>query len=589
MQDEQGKEVREDQPKGPHGHSFPERLALVKGYLSSQQPIRDYCAQAGISTTTLCVWKKNYKAYGEEGLRNGTNQRNPEGKTGMRYAPDKRREVVEAFRKSGMTREDFSKTWGVRTGTLRTWLRAFEEKGPMGLDRPWLKAGHRRKRKNEHNGVREAIEEVKNRFPSFGLRKVQDFLGRFRGLKVSTRRIKRAAAEAGLGWEGEKPRRRYRRRNIQRFERSTPNQLWQSDITSFVLTRHSQRVYLVAFMDDFSRYIVGWGLHFHQKSEMVVEAMQDGIARFGKPREVLTDQGRQYFSWRGRSDFQRRLKNEGIWHVVARTHHPQTCGKIERFWETVRDEFWGRVQPQEMPEARERLSHFIAHYNHFRPHQGIDGMVPADRFFGVESQVREALEKAMNANELLLATGEEPRKPVFLVGQIGDQPVSLHGERGKLVLHTPQGVQEVAYDAIGIHQTEKEADHETGREQGAGAGTQKAQAEEGADQDAQEVPVSGESVMGSSSTRGQGESASDGSGAPGGVAGTDQPGGRGEEAGHPDHPPVADEPAGRGGNGGRTLEAATDAGQHAGLGERPGAGEAGQGTGAQNPNPAGAH
>jgi len=589
MQDEQGKEVGKDQPKVSHGYSFSERLALVKGFLSSQQPIREYCDKVGISTTTLCRWKRDYEAYGEEGLRDEFNQRNLKGKVGMRYGPEKRREVVAAFFKSGMTREDFSKTWGVGSPTLRIWLRAYEEKGPQGLEQPWTKAGPRRKRKDEAHGVREAIEEVKKNFPSFGLRKVQDFLGRFRGLKVSTRRIKRAASEAGLDWEGEKPRRRYRRKKIQRFERSSANQLWQSDITSFVLTRHSQRVYLVAFLDDYSRYIVGWGLHFQQKSEMVVEALHDGIARFGKPMEVLTDQGRQYFSWRGKSDFQKRLKGEGIRHVVARTHHPQTCGKIERFWETVRDEFWERVQPQELSEARERLSHFIAHYNHFRPHQGIDGMVPADRFFGVESQVREALEKAMNANEILLATGEEPRKPVFLVGQIGDQPVSLHGERGKLVLQTPQGMQEVSYDAIGIQKPEKEADHEARREQATGAEGEEDPTETRAVQDAEKVSVPGEGAVGSSSTPGQGESAPSRSGAPGSVAGTDQPGGRSEETGHPSPALVADEPAGSGGNGGGSLEATTDAGQDAGLGECPSAGEAGQGIGTQDADPAGAH
>jgi transposase InsO family protein len=108
--------------------------------------------------------------------------------------------------------------------------------------------------------------------------------------------------------------------------------LWQSDITSFHLARQSRRVYLTVFLDDCSRYVVGFALNMHQRQDLVVEALMSGIARFGKPREVLTDQGRQYFAWRGKSAFQKLLVNEGIQHVVARAHHPETVGKCERLW-----------------------------------------------------------------------------------------------------------------------------------------------------------------------------------------------------------------------------------------------------------------
>ncbi|MCB9832329.1 MAG: transposase [Planctomycetes bacterium] len=59
--------------------------------------------------------------------------------------------------------------------------------------------------------------------------------------------------------------------------------------------------------------------------------------------------------------------------MVSRTHHPETLGKCERFWKTVQEEFWERAKPQDLHDARARLGHFIAHYNHFRPQQGIAG------------------------------------------------------------------------------------------------------------------------------------------------------------------------------------------------------------------------
>ena len=79
--------------------------------------------------------------------------------------------------------------------------------------------------------------------------------------------------------------------------------------------------------------------------------------------------------------------------------------------------------------ARERLGHYFAHYNHFRPHQGIQGLVPADRFFGAEDVLRKSLEARMERDELGAALSETPRKSVYVFGQIGDQQVSLHGDK----------------------------------------------------------------------------------------------------------------------------------------------------------------
>ena len=63
---------------------------------------------------------------------------------------------------------------------------------------------------------------------------------------------------------------------VRRFERASAMQLWQSDITSFVLTRHSQRVYLTVYIDDHSLYIVAWSLQLRQKSDLVMDSLLMG-------------------------------------------------------------------------------------------------------------------------------------------------------------------------------------------------------------------------------------------------------------------------------------------------------------------------
>jgi transposase InsO family protein len=344
-------------------------------------------------------------------------------------------------------------------------MKRYREHGPRGLDHPCGEG--RRGRKPLAAPVREEIVLVQRRFPDFGLRRVRDWLARFRGVKVSAWGVRSAIEAAGIP-RAAVPARRRRREVMRRFERSRPGELWQSDITSMVLARPGKRVHLVVFLDDFSRYVVSWSLHFKMTTAAVGETLLEGVSRFGKPAEVLTDQGPQYVAWRGKCDFQKLLEGQGIDHVVAATHHPQTLGKCERLWKTVKRQLWDRTGPRDIVEARERLGHFFRHYNHFRPHQGLRGLIPADRFFGAQDAARNAIEAAMERNELALALGERPRTPVFLFGQIGDEQVSLHGERGRLVVQTPAGSQEMDFEDLGITQEADDDADDAGGDDGTG-------------------------------------------------------------------------------------------------------------------------
>jgi transposase InsO family protein len=379
------------------------------------------------------------------------------------YTPDERRAAIEAFLASGRTQEDFAKLWGVSATTLCTWMRRYKEGGPQGLEkRP---ARPRKKKSRLPSGVLAEIARTKRRFPDFGMRRVRDWLARFQGIRVSANTVQKALKEEGLAIPPPRAKPKRKRQPPRRFERSRPGELWQSDITSFLFTRDSRRVYLVVFLDDFSRYVVSWALCGHQKSVMVLDALAEGLARFGKPREILTDQGRQYFAWRGRGEFQKLLEREGIAHVVSRAHHPQTLGKCERLWKTIDEEFWQRARPQDLADARERLGHYFAHYNHFRTHQGIDGLCPADRFFGVQTAVREAMEAQLQENELALALDETPRKSLYLFGQVGDRQVSVHGERGRVVVHTEDGERcELATDEMGMQIEDRCDERDDGEE-----------------------------------------------------------------------------------------------------------------------------
>jgi hypothetical protein len=211
---------------------------------------------------------------------------------------------------------------------------------------------------------------------------------------------------------------------VQAFERAEPNQLWQSDIFTFLLRRH-ERLYVAAFMDDYSRYLVSLVMAHHQRSSLVMEALSRGIAEHGAPREVLTDQGRQYVAWRGQTEFAEELRRQGIQHLKSRPHHPQTLGKIERFWKTLWEELLSRTVFADYADCERRVGLFVQAYNFRRPHQGIGGLVPADRFFRAAPQVRDAIERGVASNAMALARQQPPRPPFYLVGRLGEQDLSI--------------------------------------------------------------------------------------------------------------------------------------------------------------------
>ncbi len=568
---------------GPGGYIKEQRLGLLKAFDAWEGTLVDFCRQHQVNRVTFWAWKRAYQAHGESGLAGGVSQGKKRKRRTIQFTPDQKRQAVEACLKSGQSMHAFGRLWGVHPRVLSSWVKKYRQGGPQALEG---RMGRKPGKKPIPSGLKEQIVSVKREFPHFGFRRIKDFLARFRGVKASDPQIRRVMTEEpGMSRSPAASGRWKKRPLIRRFERSKPGELWQSDITSFNLARFSQKVYLVAFLDDYSRYIVSWRLGLRQTQEFVQEALLEGIQRWGKPLEVLTDQGRQYFAWRGKSDFQRLLEKQGIRHVVSRTHHPQTLGKCERFWETVGQEFWGRVQPQELTEAQDRLSHFIAHYNHFRPHQGIESSVPADRFFGVESQVRKAIEQTLGQNQLAQALDEPMRKPVFLVGQIGDQSVTLHGERGRLVMQTPEGVvQEMSYQNLGVARGEpvesasatsiaKEVDHGESNNSGSeahrgatgpgnvegGQKTQDGQAPQGVQDQHPALP--GEGPVGNGQRGGEEESPRAGGAVVGALAGPDVQEGTGGEDRPAAPEGMAALPAGPGGSGGGAPEAAQETSQ----------------------------
>lgn len=139
-------------------------------------------------------------------------------------------------------------------------------------------------------------------------------------------------------------------------------------------------------------------------------------------------------TWRGKSKFTKECEARGIRQIVARPRHPQTLGKTERFWGTLWRELLEAAVFVDFNDANARVGHFIDHYNFHRPHQGIESLVPADRFFDAAPEVKATLAARVASNAVELARDGEPKKPFYLTGQVGEQSFSVHAEGERVFL-----------------------------------------------------------------------------------------------------------------------------------------------------------
>jgi transposase len=186
--------------------------------------------------------------------------------------------VLDTWQRSGLPASDFAAMVGICKSSLFAWKKRFEEQGPAGLiDQP--KGGPRGSRLPDLT-VR-TILMLKKANPEYGCQRISDLLLRGPALPASPTAVARVLHEAGYQLE-EVPTRPHPDK-VRFFERANANQLWQTDLFTFILKRQNRRVYLVAFLDDHSRFIVGYGLHASQSSALVLEVLRAALGSYGVP------------------------------------------------------------------------------------------------------------------------------------------------------------------------------------------------------------------------------------------------------------------------------------------------------------------
>ena len=147
-----------------------------------------------------------------------------------------------------------------------------------------------------------------------------------------------------------------------RFEAQLPNECWQSDVTHWRL-QDGVGVEIVNFIDDHSRVAVASRVLRLATAPKVLGVFRDAGARWGFPAALLTDNGCVYTTWHrgGPNVMQTELLALGIDYRHSRPYHPQTCGKVERFHQTMKA-FLAKQQPKarSIEELQRQIDRFVA-------------------------------------------------------------------------------------------------------------------------------------------------------------------------------------------------------------------------------------
>jgi len=220
------------------------------------------------------------------------------------------------------------------------------------------------------------IDELHLNFPFAGSRMLRDLL-RLEGVKIGRKHV--GALMRKMGIEA-----LYRRPNTSRRHAAhpvfpyllrhltidRPNHVWAMDVTYVPMKRGF--VYLAAVIDWATRRVLAWRLSISLTTDFCIEAVEEAMARYGKPEIFNTDQGSQFTSHEFVSLLQR--------HAIRQSMDGKGCWRdnvfVERLWKSVKYEEIYLHAYESVQDARLGLQRYFTFYNQRRPHRALDGKTP---------------------------------------------------------------------------------------------------------------------------------------------------------------------------------------------------------------------
>ena len=161
-----------------------------------------------------------------------------------------------------------------------------------------------------------------------------------------------------------------------RFQAAMPNQTWQSDFTHYRLA-DGTGVEVLSWLDDCTRYALHVTAHHRVTTDIVRASFRKAAGQHGVPASTLTDNGMVYTvrfagGRGGRNTFEQELHDRHVVQKNSRPGHPTTCGKVERFQQTMKKWLAAKPhQPTTLAALQALLDSFVEAYNQHRPHRSL--------------------------------------------------------------------------------------------------------------------------------------------------------------------------------------------------------------------------
>jgi transposase InsO family protein len=286
---------------------------------------------------------------------------------------DQREEFVRLASLEGANRRELCRRFGISAQTGYKWLgRASAGAGLADRSR---RPSSSPKRTAEE--MEKKVKAVRAEHPAWGARKIRWVL-KDEGVRVpavSTVHAVLKRHDLILPKQGGAP-------AHLRFEREEPNELWQMDFKGWSLLGNGAKLHPLTVIDDHSRYCPCLVACAEEREETVKTHLERAFQLHGLPRAFFVDNGPPWGDTQGGkwTSFKVWLMKLGVLLIHARSLHPQSRGKNERFHQSMDDEIFAMRPLGDYKDAQRAFDKWRDIYNHKRPHEGIGMKRPADRY-----------------------------------------------------------------------------------------------------------------------------------------------------------------------------------------------------------------
>lgn len=301
----------------------------------------------------------------------------------------KRRAIITSVIVEGLSQAEVARRFGVSESTVSRLLARYRAEGVAAFE-PRSRRPHTNP-KRVADVVDKMIVNLRDELSEQGLDSGPDtivwHLEHDHNITVSRSTVRRRLVAAGKITP--QPTKRPKSSYI-RFEADLPNGTWQTDTTHYYLgpprPDQTNRAEILTWLDDHSRYVVSLTAHLPVTGQTVVETLTNASNQHGLPASILSDNALIYTtrfagSKGGRNKLETFCATNHINQKHSRPYHPTTCGKVERFQQTLKKWLTAQTtQPRTINDLQTLLDKFAAYYNHHRPHRSNQRRTPAHTY-----------------------------------------------------------------------------------------------------------------------------------------------------------------------------------------------------------------